>query len=58
MQTSTCRKRGPYNRRLHQPLFELAEKTTTKQGKTAYQKLYMRAIRSMDKNINRSVHRK
>lgn len=58
MQASSCRKRGPYNRRLHQPLFELPAKTTTKQGKTAYQRLYMRAIRSLDKNINRSVHRK
>lgn len=52
-----CSKRS-YHRRLHQPLFGLPGKTTTREGKTAYQKFYMAAIRSMDKNIDRSLKRK
>jgi hypothetical protein len=58
MQKGICRKRGPYNRRLHQPLFDLPNKTTTREGKTEYQKLYMRAVRDLDANINRSIHRR
>lgn len=39
-------KRGPYQRRLHNPLFpELEMKTTTPEGKTTYARLYMRKLR-------------
>lgn len=42
-----CKKRGPYKRRFHQPLFpELNAKTTTQQGRKAYQMLYMRKVRA------------
>ncbi len=41
------KKRGPYKRRFHQPLFpELPAKTTTAVGRKAYQMLYMRRVRA------------
>ena len=44
------KKRGPYKRRFHQPLFpELNAKTTTQQGRKAYQMLYMRKVRAEGK---------
>jgi hypothetical protein len=40
------RKRGPYQRRFHDPLFpELTQKTTTPEGKRQYGRLYMQRIR-------------
>lgn len=44
------KKRGPYKRRFHQPLFpELNAKTTTETGRKAYQMLYMRRVRAEEK---------
>ncbi len=41
------RKRGPYKRRFHQPMFpDLVLKTTTPEGKREYYKRYMRLTRS------------
>ncbi len=40
-------KRGPYQKRFHDPLFpELKHKTTTPEGKREYGCLYMRRIRN------------
>jgi hypothetical protein len=41
------KKRGPYKRRFHKPLFpELNAKTTTELGRRTYQMLYMRKVRA------------
>lgn len=42
----TVRKRGPYQRRFHIPLFPIMNKTTTPEGRTEYGKLYMRKLRA------------
>lgn len=41
------RKRGPYQRRFHTPLFPEIGKTTTPEGKRDYSKLYQRKLRAM-----------
>lgn len=46
------KKRSPYQRRFHEPLFPNIPKTTTKEGKRAYSKLYMRKLR---KNVKRAT---
>jgi|WetSurMetagenome_2_1015567.scaffolds.fasta_scaffold1796674_1 hypothetical protein len=42
-------KRGPYQRRFHQPLFGNGLKTTTKEGRNSYMKEYMQALRELKK---------
>jgi hypothetical protein len=46
------KKRKPYQRRLHVPLFDVG-KTTTKQGYRDYIRLYMREYRRTRKMLGR-----
>jgi hypothetical protein len=54
MKTKT-KKRGPYQRRFHQPLFGNGLKTTTRDGRNAYMSQYMAALRELKKKGNKEM---
>lgn len=41
------KKREPYQRRFHQPLFGNGLKTTTREGRNSYMQQYMQALREL-----------
>ena len=43
------KKRAPYKRRFHKPMFGGGLKTTTKDGYTVYMREYMKAMRELTK---------